>query len=112
MDKVWLDGLKPGDLVSWTSRTILGERLVIAKVKRRTKTQIIVTRQDTQWKFRAKTGDRVGATDWNAEMLMPVTEDVVNQHKRQRIIDKLCSMKWSELSDKKLFAINEIIRGE
>lgn len=111
----WLKSLKEGD------KAIIHKHLnddVIVKVKRLTKTQIVVEQHNHvgnffERKFRISDGCEVPSNTWLTSLLIEASEDRLNSIKaknaRQEMLKKISK---AELTLEQIEQINKIMRGE
>lgn len=114
-DKQWLSELKAGDDV-YRTRYVTGQGPVrsLAKVKRATKTQVVVGNDQYEQRFRIADGYEVGS-GWNKESLEQATpelmREVAEKNKRRKIVNFLESVKWDCLTTDELETINAIVKS-
>ncbi len=102
-NKEWLESLKPGDEVCFNGSY---GKVVIRKVERLTKTQIIL---DTGNKFRRDSGYCVGGSAWHNSNITQVTEKVKHQIKIGDIKYKISMIDFNKLPVNKMERILAIV---
>lgn len=106
--KEWLENIKQGDEVIVASNGP-GRGTAVCRVERLTRTQIIVA----GLKFRKGDGIQIGGDKyWYCTLHQATPElkaEVVEKNRRQRIINRLETIRWKDVSTEILEKIAELI---
>ena len=106
----WIANLKPGDDIIHVG----GWGASIRKVKRLTKTQVVVG--DPEVKFNKETGYLVGRGRWNFSHIEEATPELMTKikenEKRGELMDVIDNCKLTSLSTETLTKLANIIREE
>lgn len=117
-DRNWISNLKVDDVVIVEYRPGMSrnERRVVAKVKRVTKTQILVGTEKTEWKFNYR-GQEKGVSTWSfgAILIHPTPariREVNEENRRLKLAKYMSQVSWEKLSIGSLGRIYEIVKEE
>jgi hypothetical protein len=114
MNDLWLQNLKVGDRVI---EDLGFDGKFIARVRRLTKTQIIVNHngfvKDYETKYRLADGFSVGGDIWSTHLIREATPEAIaaveEEQYRRRFRNKISHLSWADVPLDKLKQIREIV---
>ena len=110
MSNEWLDNLKVGDPVIYSSG--YGRNHNVGYVERFTKTQIVI--KDHHIKYRLNTGLSIGTSTWGGSSISEATpekiEAIKEKKKRYTLINEISNTQWERLDTDLLEQVQELIK--
>lgn len=100
--QAWLDGLEVGSRVVIQSHRFKS----ITRIEKITKTRRFSTSNGQRFN---SDGSQYGKSSWDFYELEPVTEEVVIEIKKRKLVSKMNNVKWGEVNYQKLKVISEIL---